>query len=53
MLAKTKLAKNVAIVKYGRMPWPINNLFTPEFYSFAFFDDYDLAVNWLHAKKDA
>ena len=50
MLAKSKLAKDVAVVKYGRLPWPLKGFFTPKLYHLAFFDNCDEAVNWLRLK---
>lgn len=47
LLATSKLVDKVAIVKYGRMPWPLKGLFNPNLYSLAFFDDRDSAIAWL------
>ena len=50
MLAKTKIVQDVAVVKYGRLPWPLKGFFTPKFYHLAFFDDYNAGLNWLTLK---
>lgn len=52
MLSRTKLAKNLAIIKYGKLPWPLKGFFSPKFYHMAFFDDRESALNWLHLKQD-
>lgn len=51
LLASAKVPQNVAVVKYGRLPWPLKGLFTPTLYRLAFFDERDAAINWLKSKK--
>jgi hypothetical protein len=51
MLAAATGVDNIAIVKYGRLPWPLKDLFTPKFYHMAFFDDRDKAIDWLQTKS--
>lgn len=51
MLATTKLADYVAVVKYGRSPWPLSSFFSPKFYRLAFFDDRSVAIDWLNTRK--
>ena len=50
IFAKTKLSIDVAVVKYGRAPWPFKGVFFPKFYHLAFFDNLDEAMNWLSIK---
>lgn len=50
MLASSKLADYVAVVKNDRRIWPVNKLFTPKFYGIAFFDNYNEAIFWLLEK---
>lgn len=50
MLARSKIPKDVAVVKYGRLPWPLKGFFTPKLYHLAFFDNRDEAINWLRLK---
>jgi len=51
MLASSNLARYVAVLKHGRLPWPINGLFTPKFYRLGFFDNYEDATSWLLNKN--
>ena len=51
MLASSNLPMHVAILKHGRLPWPVNGLFTPTFYRLGFFDNYDEATLWLLSNK--
>ncbi|NOY66745.1 MAG: hypothetical protein GXP13_04965 [Gammaproteobacteria bacterium] len=51
MLATSKLADYVAVVKYGRLPWPLKGFLTPKFYRMAFFDERNTAIDWLNTKK--
>lgn len=51
MLASSNLVNYVAVLKYGRLPWPIKDIFTPKIYRLGFFDDYDEAILWLLNKK--
>ena len=50
-LATSKIPEDVAVVKYGRLPWPIKGFFTPKLYHLAFFDERDEAINWLRLKS--
>ena len=50
ILANTKLSLDVAVVKYGRAPWPFKGVLFPKFYHLAFFDNRDEAINWLSVK---
>ena len=50
MLAKTNIVQDVAVVKYGRLPWPLKGIATPKLYHLAFFDDYNEGFNWLTLK---
>ena len=50
MLATSNLVDCVAVVKYGKRPWPVNKLFTPKLYRLGFFDSYEEAISWLLAK---
>ena len=47
LLASSKLMDKVAVVKYGRVPWPLKGLFNPKIYRIAFFDDRNNAIAWL------
>lgn len=51
MLASAKGVNHVAIVKYGRLPWPIKGIFTPKLYGLAFFDERETAIEWLNSKS--
>jgi len=50
IFAKSKVVKYLAIVKYGKFPWPLKGTFFPKFYSLAFFDNVDEAMKWLLLK---
>ena len=50
ILAKANVVQDVAVVKYGRLPWPLKGIATPKLYHLAFFDDYNEAINWLSLK---
>jgi len=52
MLASSNIANHVAVVKYGKLPWPISKLLTPKFYRIGFFDDYYEAMLWLLKKNN-
>lgn len=51
MLASSNLVDYVAVLKYGRLPWPLRGIFTPKIYRLGFFDDYDEAMLWLLNKN--
>lgn len=51
MLVTSKLADYVAVVNYGRLPWPLKGFLAPRFYRLAFFDERNSAINWLNSRK--
>ncbi|MDH5517463.1 MAG: hypothetical protein OEY36_06550 [Gammaproteobacteria bacterium] len=52
VLAASNTVEHVAVVKYSRLPWPLNGIMFPKFYRLAFFDNYDEAYDWLLAKLE-
>lgn len=52
MLATTRIADRIAVLKYGRLPWPLKGILTPRFYRLAFFDERETAINWLKSNKE-
>ena len=50
LFARSKVSADIAIVKYGKLPWPISGVFTPKFYHLAFFDQRLEAIDWLNSK---
>ena len=52
MLASSDLVKYVAVLKHGRLPWPLKGIFSPKLYRLGFFDDYDEAMSWLLEKNN-
>ena len=50
ILAKTNLVKYLAVVKYGKLKWPLNGAFSPKIYRIAFFNNIPEATEWLLLK---
>jgi len=50
MLSSADIVDYVAVINYGKLPWPMKGMLMPENYELEFFNDYDAGMNWLEAK---